>query len=140
MMDLAYSGLAPCVHRCSRCWHRRDRTWQKCCECPSRSIWDWGRIPRTAKGCVGVGMEGDSIGFRVRLCPDSLEWRMEIVGYTKKLDFVKYLNGDKISGINRKTPINQNIEGVTSITSLAAKLLRYDTRCYFNVQSKAGMS
>ena len=71
---------------------------------------------------------------------DSLEWRMEIVGYTKKLDFVKYLNGDKISRINRKTPINQNIEGVTSITSLAAKLLRYVTTCYFNVQSKAAMS
>jgi len=26
------------------------------------------------------------------------------------------------------------------MTSLAAKLLRYETRCYFNVQSKAGMS
>jgi len=47
-------------------------------EGPSQSI--WGTTPRTAKGRVGVGMEGDWIGFGVRLC---LEWSMKIVGQEK---------------------------------------------------------
>jgi len=39
--------------------------------------------PHTAKGRVGVGMEGNWIGFGVGLCLDSLEWGMEIVRYEK---------------------------------------------------------
>jgi len=44
----------------------------KYCQGPSQSIWDWGTTPRTAKGRVWVGMEGDWIGFGVGLCLDSL--------------------------------------------------------------------
>jgi len=33
--------------------------------------------------CWGIGMGGKWIGFGVRFCPDSLEWRMKIVGYEK---------------------------------------------------------
>jgi len=49
----------------------------------SQSIWDWGTIPRTAKDRVGVGMEGDWIGFGVGFCLDCLEWGMKIVGREK---------------------------------------------------------
>ena len=44
----------------------------------SQSI--WGTTPCTAKGRVGVGMEGDWIGLGVRLC---LKWGLEIVGHEK---------------------------------------------------------
>jgi len=55
----------------------------------SRSIWDCGRptTPRTAKGRVGVSMWGSLIGLCGRLCLDSLEWRVKIVGYEKKWIF-----------------------------------------------------
>ena len=53
---------------------------------PSQSIWDWGTTPHTAKGRVGVGMEG----FGVRLCLDSLEWAIKIVGYEKTEFFEIY--------------------------------------------------
>ena len=43
----------------------------------------WGTTPRPAKGRVGVGMDRDWIGFGVRLCLDSQEWGMKIVGYEK---------------------------------------------------------
>jgi len=43
----------------------------------------------------------------------------------KGLIFLKYVNvnGPEISGINRKTLTDQTIEGLISLTSLAAKLL-----------------
>ena len=59
---------------------------QKYWEGPSQSI--CGTTVCTVKGRVGVGMEGEWIGFRVRLCPDSLEWDMKNVEH-EKLNFLK---------------------------------------------------
>jgi len=39
----------------------------------------------------GVGTEGNWIGLEVRLCLDSLEWGMKIIGY-ERLNFLKYVN------------------------------------------------
>lgn len=43
--------------------------------------------PRTAKGCVGLGTEGDWIGVGYRL-----ERGMKNVRYDKRLNFLKYVN------------------------------------------------
>jgi len=45
------------------------------------------------------------------------------------LTFLKYVNG--ISGISRKNFNDQNVEGASSLTSLAAKLLEgLEPRCH----------
>ena len=57
-------------------------TGQKYWEGLSQSIWDWGSTPHTAKGRVGLGIEGHWIGLQI-LFIDSLEWDMKKIGYEK---------------------------------------------------------
>jgi len=61
------------------------------------------------RSCWG-GHGRDWIGFKVGLRLDSLEWAWRLLD-TKRLDVLKYVNGNKILRINRKTLIDQNIEG-----------------------------
>ena len=60
-------------------------------------------------------MEGDWIGFGVRLCRVG----MKVVGYEKD-KFSCCING--IQGINGKTLIDKILRGLISLTSVVAKL------------------
>ena len=52
-------------------------------EGPSQSIQDWGRTPRTAKGRVGVGKEGDWNCVRSRTLSTVSRVDMMTAGYEK---------------------------------------------------------
>ena len=59
------------LNRCAQLQHaafiHTCKLGRKYCEGRSRSICEWGRTWRTANGHVGLGTQGDGIGFGVRL-------------------------------------------------------------------------
>ena len=79
-----------------------------------KSIWDWGRTPRTAKGhvCMGWAWKGSGLSSD---CLDILECGVKIVGYEKP-EFSEICRRNLVKSIE-KLSLTKILRGLSGLAS-----------------------